>query len=100
MHLQKYAGYVPCDFRSLFVITSIPKHRHHTTRVPKSPSPERSNDIIFFIKKFTFRVDELEEMLTNSRIWNQKLKNIGVVSKKKAINLGFTGVLLRSTGVR
>ena len=49
MHLQKYAGYVPCDLRSLFVITSIPKHRHHTTRVPKSPSPERSNDIIFFI---------------------------------------------------
>lgn len=56
-------------------------------------------DISFFINKFKFRIDEMEEMLTNSRIWNQKLRFIGLVSKDLATDLSFTGVMLRSTGL-
>lgn len=57
------------------------------------------SDIYLFIHQFSSRVDEIEELLTNNRIWKQRLLNIGIISKKSAINYGFTGVLLRSTGV-
>ena len=36
-------------------------------------------DIIFFIKKFYNRLDEIEELLTNNRIWKQRLIDIGIV---------------------
>lgn len=57
------------------------------------------NDIHLFIEQFGSRIDEIEELLTNNRIWKQRLLNVGIVSKLMAINTGFTGVLLRSTGV-
>lgn len=57
------------------------------------------NDIYSFIEQFGSRIDEIEELLTNNRIWKQRLLNVGIVSKLMAINSGFTGVLLRSTGV-
>ena len=56
-------------------------------------------DIYIFIKQFNSRIDELEELLTNNRIWKQRLVNIGVVSYKNALNWGFSGVLLRGSGV-
>lgn len=55
-------------------------------------------DLFLFIKQFNSRLDEIEELLTNNRIQQQRLINIGILQKKKAINLGFSGVLLRSTG--
>jgi NADH dehydrogenase (ubiquinone) Fe-S protein 2 len=58
------------------------------------------NDIYLFTKKFTSRINELEELLTTNRIWIQRLINIGLISKKQAINYGFSGVLLRSCGVK
>jgi NADH dehydrogenase (ubiquinone) Fe-S protein 2 len=57
------------------------------------------NDIHIFIRQFASRVDEIEELLTNNRIWKQRLVNIGIVSKVAALNYSFTGVLLRSTGI-
>ena len=57
------------------------------------------NDIFKFIESFISRIDEIETLLTNNRIWKQRLKGIGIVSKKEAINLGFSGVMLRSTGI-
>lgn len=57
------------------------------------------NDIFLFIKQFGSRVDEIEELLTNNRIWKHRLLNVGIISRTMAINAGFTGVLLRSTGV-
>ena len=57
------------------------------------------NDIYQFISQFTSRIDEIEELLTNNRIFQQRLVNIGVVSKKTALNLGFTGAMLRASGV-
>lgn len=42
------------------------------------------NDVYIFIKQFHSRLDEIEELLTNNRIWSLRLKNIGIVSKKQA----------------
>jgi NADH dehydrogenase (ubiquinone) Fe-S protein 2 len=43
------------------------------------------NDIYLFIKQFDSRINEIEELLTNNRIWKQRLINIGVVSKDQAL---------------
>jgi len=42
------------------------------------------NKVYLFITQFSGRLDEIEELLTNNRIWHQRLKNIGVVSKANA----------------
>jgi NADH dehydrogenase (ubiquinone) Fe-S protein 2 len=39
------------------------------------------NDIYLFSKQFTSRIDEIEELLTENRIWKQRLINIGIVTK-------------------
>jgi NADH dehydrogenase (ubiquinone) Fe-S protein 2 len=57
------------------------------------------NDIYIFCEQFGTRLDEIEEMLTNNRIWKQRLVDIGVVSAKNALNLGFSGVMLRGSGI-
>lgn len=56
-------------------------------------------DIFIFSEQFSTRLDEIEELLTNNRIWKQRLKNIGIVSKKQALNWGFSGVMLRASGI-
>jgi len=57
------------------------------------------DDINIFFKSFHSRIDELEELLTNNRIWRQRLVNIGIVSLKDALNWAFSGVLLRGSGL-
>lgn len=57
------------------------------------------NDILAFNKTFNKRIDEIEEMLTGNRIWNERLRNIGIVSYDQALNWGFTGVMLRGSGI-
>ena len=57
------------------------------------------NDLFKFIFQFKSRIIEIEELLTNNRIWKERLIDIGIITAKKALELGFTGVLLRSTGV-
>ena len=57
------------------------------------------DDIYAFIQQFGSRVDELEELLTENRIWKQRLVDIGVVTADQAKAWGFTGVLLRGSGV-
>jgi len=56
-------------------------------------------DILVFNKHFRKRIDEIEDMLTGNRIWNERLRNIGVVSYDQALNWGFTGVMLRGSGI-
>jgi NADH dehydrogenase (ubiquinone) Fe-S protein 2 len=56
-------------------------------------------DIYLFIDQFASRIDEIEEMLTNNRISKQRLVNIGVVTAKEAMAWGFSGVMLRGSGV-
>jgi NADH dehydrogenase I D subunit len=55
-------------------------------------------DIFHFAEQFSSRVDELEELLTENRIWKQRLVGVGVVTLEQALNWGLTGPLLRSTG--
>lgn len=57
------------------------------------------DDIYAFAAQFASRLDELEEMLTSNRIWKQRLVDIGIVSAKDALNWGFTGVMLRASGI-
>lgn len=57
------------------------------------------DDIFIFIKQFTGRVNEIEEMLTENCIWKQRLVEIGIVSKADALNYGFSGPMLRGSGV-
>jgi len=56
-------------------------------------------DIYQFANHFTQRLDEMEEMLTSNRIWKQRLVDIGVVTYDEAIAWGFSGVMLRGSGV-
>lgn len=57
------------------------------------------NDIYLFINQFASRIDEMEELLTNNRIWKQRLIDIGVVPLQEAMNWGFSGVMLRGSGL-
>lgn len=56
-------------------------------------------DIYLFIKHFNHKIVEMEEMLTENRIWKQRLIDIGYVSYKDAISWGFSGPMLRGSGV-
>lgn len=56
-------------------------------------------DIYLFINQFALRLDEIEELLTNNRIWKERLVNIGIVTAKNAIDWGFSGVMLRGSGL-
>lgn len=49
------------------------------------------DDIYRFTEQFGSRLDEIEELLTNNRIWKQRLVDIGTVSAKDALDWGFTG---------
>jgi NADH dehydrogenase (ubiquinone) Fe-S protein 2 len=57
------------------------------------------DDIYKFSQTFSSRIDELEELLTNNRIWKYRLVNIGLITQEQAFTYGFSGVLLRSTGI-
>ena len=57
------------------------------------------NDIFIFCNQFNTRLDEFEEMLTNNRIWKQRLIDIGVVTTQEAFDWGFSGVMLRGSGI-
>ena len=63
----------------------------------------RQGSLLDFIWDFTERfpkhVDEYETLLTNNRIWKQRTVGIGVVSPERALQLGFTGPMLRGSGV-
>lgn len=57
------------------------------------------DDIYNFAKQFNYRINEIEELLTNNRIWKQRLVDIGIVTLDKALNWGFSGVMLRGSGL-
>ena len=57
------------------------------------------SDISSFSTYFSRRIDEIEELLTANRIWKQRLIGIGTVSSSEAINRGFSGPILRGSGV-
>ncbi|MGD8588159.1 MAG: NADH-quinone oxidoreductase subunit D [Chromatiales bacterium] len=63
----------------------------------------RQGSLLDFIEDFTDRfpalVDEYETLLTDNRIWKQRTVGIGVVSPERALQLGFTGPMIRGSGI-
>lgn len=69
----------------------------------KRMNENRKGSLLDFIEDFTNRfpgyVDDYETLLTENRIWRQRTVGIGVVSAERALQLGFTGPMLRGSGV-
>jgi len=63
----------------------------------------RQGSMLDFIENFTQRfpacLDEYHTLLTDNRIWKQRTVNIGIVTPERALNMGFTGPMLRGSGV-
>jgi NADH-quinone oxidoreductase subunit D len=69
----------------------------------KRQNANRQGSLLDFIEDFTERfpskVDEYETLLTDNRIWKQRLVDVGIVSPERALQMGFTGPMLRGSGV-
>jgi NADH dehydrogenase (ubiquinone) Fe-S protein 2 len=57
------------------------------------------DDVSEFVAQFSHRITEIEELLSGNRIWKQRLVDIGIVTAAQARSLGFSGVMLRGSGV-
>jgi NADH-quinone oxidoreductase subunit D len=68
----------------------------------KQLNEARSGTFLDFLQDFVTRfpkiLDDYETLLTDNRIWKQRLINVGVVSPERALQLGFTGAMLRASG--
>ena len=75
----------------------------HDEKATRARNENRQGSLLDFIEDFTRRfpgyIDDYEALLTDNRIWKQRLVDIGVVSPDRAKALGFTGPLLRGSGV-
>jgi NADH-quinone oxidoreductase subunit D len=85
---------------------SMPKHREskwHKGAALAAMNEARSGGLLDFIEDFTNRfpalIDEYETLLTDNRIWKQRLVDIGIVTPERALQLGFTGPMLRGSGI-
>lgn len=85
---------------------SMPQYKASKVRNEKALAAlneTRSGSLLDFIEAFTDRfpkyVDEYETLLTDNRIWKQRLVGIGVVSPERALQKGFTGPMLRGSGI-
>ncbi len=76
---------------------------HRNAADLKRLNAAREGSLLDFIEDFTDRfpgcVDEYETLLTDNRIWKQRLVGIGEVTAERAVALGFTGPMLRGSGV-
>jgi len=81
--------YQPSSFRSQEDIARLNENRRGSLL----------DFIEHFADQFPARVDEYETLLTDNRIWKQRTVGIGVVSPERALALGFTGPMLRGSGV-
>jgi len=85
---------------------SMPQYkpsRWHNEREVEKMNANRQGGLLDFLMSFTERfpkrVDEYETLLTDNRIWKQRTVDIGVVSPEDALQWGFTGPMLRASGV-
>ena len=85
---------------------SMPKYQQSKFRSKKEidrMNANRNGSLLDFIEAFTDKfpacVDEYETLLTDNRIWKQRTVNIGVVTPDRAMQLGFSGPMLRGSGV-
>ncbi len=84
----------------------MPKHVASKIRnesAVRALNRNREGSLLDFIEDFTNRfpgyVDEYETLLTDNRIWKQRLVGVGIVDPDRAKALGFTGPMLRGSGV-
>ena len=79
------------------------KSKWHNQKEIDKKNENRQGSLLDFIDDFSKRfpgcVDEYETLLTENRIWKQRTVGIGVVSPERALQLGFTGPMLRGSGV-
>ena len=77
--------------------------KYHNAAAVKKMNENRQGSVLDFLEDFTNRfpkcVDEYETLLTDNRIWKQRTVGIGVVTPERALALGFTGPMLRGSGV-
>jgi NADH-quinone oxidoreductase subunit D len=77
--------------------------RWHSQADVERMNAARTGTLLDFIEAFTVKfpkcVDEYETLLTDNRIWKQRTVNIGVVTPERALQLGFSGPMLRGSGV-
>ena len=85
---------------------SMPQYRVtaiHDEKAVKRLNANRRGSLLDFLEDFTSRfpgyVDDYETLLTENRIWKQRTVGIGVVTPERAMALGFTGPMLRGSGV-
>ncbi len=75
----------------------------HNAKAIARMNENRRGSVLDFIEDFTRRfpgyVDQYETLLTDNRIWKQRTVGIGVVTPERAMALGFTGPMLRGSGV-
>jgi NADH-quinone oxidoreductase subunit D len=85
---------------------TMPKYK--ASKVRNAKSMERMNhnrhgSLLDFIDDFTQRfptnLAEYHSLLTENRIWKQRTVGVGIVAPERAMNLGFTGPMLRGSGV-
>jgi len=85
---------------------SMPQYKpskwHNAGEVAKL-NENRQGSLLDFLEDFADRfpgcVDEYETLLTENRIWKQRTVGIGVVSPERAMQMGFTGPMLRGSGI-
>jgi len=84
----------------------MPKYKEskwHSKKEVDKLNQNREGSLLDFIEDFTNRfptyVDEYETLLTDNRIWKQRTVDIGIVSPERARQLGFTGPMLRGSGI-
>ena len=74
----------------------------HSKKEVDERNATRQGSLLDFIEAFTERfpgyVNEYETLLTDNRIWKQRTVGIGVVSPERALQLGFSGPMLRGSG--
>lgn len=79
------------------------KNKFKNAKVVKELNASRQGTLLDYLEDFTERFpalcDEYETLLTDNRIWKQRTVGIGVVSPEQAKALGFTGPMLRGSGV-
>jgi NADH-quinone oxidoreductase subunit D len=85
---------------------SMPQYTENKWKKPadlKVLNEARSGSLLDFLEDFTNRfpkyLAEYETLLTDNRIWKQRLVNVGIVSPERALQLGFTGAMLRGSGI-
>ena len=84
----------------------MPQYQESTwtsSRKARELNENRSGSLLDFLEDFTNRFPtyhgEYHTLLTDNRIWKQRLVNVGVVTPERALQMGFSGAMLRGSGI-